>query len=120
MKPRKIRINKTEYIESKHLIMWQITYVDESDPEYGKDVTLAYRANDIADAVLGKKGIKITADQALTFNREISGKTINLVEIYDSMNHEDVLNGSVEDFTDRSMSMREYPFEEVYDILKGE
>ena len=117
MEPRKINIQKTEYIEDKHLILWQIMYADVTDPEYGKCITLAYRANDLASAVLGRQDVIISADNARHFNSEILGKTINIVQQHSEVDPTSIVSGELDTLIDRSFDMKDYPFEEVYDLL---
>lgn len=117
MEPRKINIQKTEYIEDKHLILWQIMYADPTDPEFGKCITLAYRANDLASAVLNRPDVVIAPEHARFFNQQILGKTINLVQKYQNVDPTSIVNGELDSLIDRSFDMKEYPFEEVYDLL---
>ena len=117
MYARRITIQRTEYVREKHLIMWQVYYSDPGDPDYGKQVTLAYRANDLAAAVLNNPNIQITEENALVFNREILGKTITLVDIPQVSDPSHFVSGDVDSLVDYNIKMKDYPFEEVYDLL---
>jgi len=120
MEPTKIRVDKTEYVESKHMMLWSVTFVDEKDERYGKSVTLAYRANDLASAFLGRDDIQVNPEGALEFNRNVEGRVINLIEHFKQPSVDDVKGADADQFLDYNVKFREYPFEEVYDILNGE
>lgn len=117
MRNSKIKINKTRYVESKHIIMWEVTYVDNNDDRFGKTVTLAYPANDLAAAFLNNPDIVITSQDAIEFNSNIEGKTINLIETFDNIQEDHILRGDTNTILDYNVRLREFPFEEVYDIL---
>jgi len=120
MGPTKIRVDKTEYIPSKHIMMWEVTFVDQSDDRYGKSITLAYRANDLASAFLGRDDVQVTEEGARAFNENVQGRIINLVEILDQPSNQDIRTADANKYLDYNVQLREYPFEEVYDMLNGE
>lgn len=116
-KNSRIRVDKTEYVESKHIMLWSVTFVDENDDRFGKSITLAYRANDLASAFLGRDDIQVTAEGAISFNQNIEGREINLVEKFDPIIDKDISESDDENFLDYNVKFRDYPFEEVYDML---
>lgn len=120
MESTKIRVDKTEYIPSKHIMMWGVTFVDEGDHRFGKSITLAYRANDLASAFLGREDVQVTPEGAMEFNNNVEGRVINLIEIVDQPTTEDIRTADANKYLDYNVQFREYPFEEVYDILNGE
>ena len=117
MRTSKIRVDKTEYVESKHIMLWSVTFMDENDHRYGKSITLAYRANDLAAAFLGREDIQVTPEGALAFNQNVEGRVINLVEIIDQKSEQALKSAGPDEYLDYNVQFREYPFEEVYDIL---
>ena len=117
MKTSKIRVDKTEYVESKHIMLWSVTFTDPEDPRCGKSITLAYRANDLASAFLGREDIEVTSEGAIAFNQNVEGREINLVEKFDPIIDKEIPQANDNHFLDYNVKFREYPFEEVYDIL---
>lgn len=117
MKKTKIKVNKTEYVASKHIMLWSVTFVDEKDYRFGKEITLAYRANDLASAFLGREDIQVTPEGAIAFNENVEGRVINLVEHIDKLNLDQIRTSDADQFLDYNVKFREYPFEEVFDIL---
>jgi len=120
MGPTKIRVDKTEYIPSKHIMMWEVTFVDQSDDRHGKSIILTYRANDLASAFLGRDDVQVTEEGARAFNENVQGRIINLVEILDQPSNQDIRTADANKYLDYNVQLREYPFEEVYDMLNGE
>lgn len=119
MRETKIRVNKTEYVPSKHIMLWAVTFVDENDSRYGKDITLAYRANDLASAFLGRDDIQVTPEGAIEFNENVEGRVINLIEHVHRPEADNLKAADAEQLLDYNVKLRDYPFEEVFDILSG-
>ena len=108
---KKVKILRTHYEEDKHLIIWQVRFLDDD-----QELNLVYRANDLAQAVLNNPDVKISAEDARFFNDQMEGQERFLEINQDVMEKPDLKNMTPEEIDNLSKQMNQYPY---YELLGG-
>lgn len=110
MVKRKIKILETKYLPNQHIITWKVKYLDDQ-----KIVTLVYRANDLALALLNREQ-GITAREAMEVNEWALGR-----EMFEQSTFGRAQTPNLKDMTEEeidivSSEMNEFP---IFELLGG-
>ena len=113
----KVKIINTHYFQKHHLIVWDIKFTQKGSKHYGQQKRVAYRANDLASALLGRKDIVITPQQAIHFNSQIKGKQKSISFQYESSNIGPLASLGEQQLGNITANMKQYPYQEIFDAI---